>query len=114
MTVKTCIHFTAGDTSGHNNLIGQYNTSNALQPYRDCRCLLEELSNPSLKCALITIEEYNFAKQAEILHAYSLHAFDNAFDKTPFADQVHGIFGCVPAEMIHVTGNGIMKYQLGL
>ena len=41
-----------------------------------------------------------------------MHAFDNAFDKTPFADQVHGIFGCVPAEMLHVTGNGIMKYQL--
>jgi hypothetical protein len=41
-----------------------------------------------------------------------LHEFDNAFDKTPFADQVHGIFGCVPAEMLHVTGNGIMKYQL--
>jgi len=61
---------------------------------------------------LITIEEYKFAKQTEIPHAYSLHAFDNAFDNTPFADQVHGIFGCVPAEMLHVTGNGIMKYQL--
>jgi hypothetical protein len=61
---------------------------------------------------LISIEEYNFSKHAEILHVYSLHAFDNAFDKTPFADQVHGLFGCVPAEMLHVTGNGIMKYQL--
>ena len=28
-----------------------------------------------------------------------------------FADPVHGIFGCVPAEMLHVTGNSIMKYQ---
>ncbi len=81
VTVKTWIHFIAGDTSGHNNLIGQYNSSNALQPYRDCHCLLEELSNLSPKCELITIEEYNFAKQAEILHAYSLHVFDNAFDK---------------------------------
>ena len=41
-----------------------------------------------------------------------MHSFDNVFDKTPFADQVHGIFGCVPAEMLRVTGNGIMKYQL--
>ncbi len=112
VTVKTWIHFIAGDTSGHNNLIGQYNSSNALQPYRDRHCLLEELSKPNPKCALITNEEYKFAKQAQILHAYSLHAFDNAFDKTPFVDQVHGIFGCVPAEMLHVTGNGIMKYQL--
>ncbi len=112
MTVKKWIHFIAGDTSGHNNLVGKYSFSNALQPYHDCHCLLEELSNLSPKCALITIEEYNFAKQAGILHAYSLHAFDNAFDKTPFADQVHGIFGCVPAEMLHVTVNGIVKYQL--
>ena len=102
------IHFIAGDTSGHNKLIGKYNSSNALQPYCDCHCLVEELSNPSPKCALISIEEYNFAKQAKILHAYSLHSFANAFDKTPFVDQVHGIFGCVPSEMLHVTGNGIM------
>ena len=53
-----------------------------------------------------------FAKQAEILHAHSLHSFDNGFDKKLFADQVHEIFGCVPAEMIHVTEHGIMKYQL--
>ena len=32
--------------------------------------------------------------------------------KTPSADQVRGIFGCVPAEILHVTGNGIMKYQI--
>jgi len=100
VTVITWIHFIAGDTSGHNNLIGQYNSSNALHPYCNCHCLLEELSNPSPKCALITIEEYNFAQQAEILHVYSLHSFDNEFGKTPFADHVHGIFGCIPAEML--------------
>jgi hypothetical protein len=74
VTVKTWIHFIAGDTSGNNNLIGKYNSSNALQPYRDCHCLLEELSNPIPKCALITIEEYNVAKQAKRLHAYSLYS----------------------------------------
>ena len=30
VTVKTWIHFIAGDTSGHNNFIGQYNSSKAL------------------------------------------------------------------------------------
>ena len=57
VTVKTWIHFIAGDTSAHNNLIGQYNSSNAIQPYRDFHCLLKQLSNSSPKCALITIEE---------------------------------------------------------
>jgi hypothetical protein len=35
VTVKTWIHFIAGDTSGHNNLVGKYNSSKALHPYRD-------------------------------------------------------------------------------
>ena len=98
--VKTWIHFIGGDTSWHNNLISQYNSSNAIQPYCNCHCLLKQFSNSRPKCALITIEEYKFSKQSEILLSYSLHAFDYAFDKIPFADQVHGIFGYVPAEML--------------
>ena len=35
-----------------------------------------------LLCAI----QYNLANQAKILHAYSLHSFDNAFDETLFAD----------------------------
>ena len=114
VTVKTWIHFIAGDTSGHNNLTGQYNSSNAVQPYRDCHCTLCQLSEPVAQCQLITMVEYNEAKEADTLQEYSLHSLDSAFCNTRFSDMKHGIFGCVPAEMLHVSGNGIMKYQMDI
>lgn len=43
---------------------------------------------------------------------FGLHDIDNAFDRVPFGNVRHGIFGSVPAEMLHVSGNGIMQYQL--
>jgi hypothetical protein len=112
VTVKTWIHFIAGDTSGHNNLVGQYNSSNAAQPYRDCHCSLLELSDSVANCELITRDQYTLAKTSGILKEYSIHDINNAFDDVPFGDRQHGIFGCIPAEMLHVSGNGIMKYQL--
>ena len=114
VTVKTWIHFFAGDTSGHNYLTGQYNSSNVVQPYRDCHCSLSQLSDPDPQRTLITATEYVNAQGSDNLHEFSLHLLNNAFQNTFFADRVHGIFGCVPAEMLHVSGNGIMKYQLDI
>ena len=34
----------------------------------------------------------------------------NAFDGVPLSDQVHGLLGSVPSEMLHVSGTGILKY----
>ena len=112
VTIKPWIHFISGDTSGHNNLVGQYNSSSATRPYRDCSCLLAQLSDPIAQCKLITLSEFNEAKENDRLADLSLHNIDNAFYNLPFGDLVHGIFGCVPAEMLHVSGNGIMQYQL--
>ncbi len=58
--------------------------------------------------------EYDEAKEADTLQEYSLHSLDNAFCNTRFLDLKHGIFGCVPAEMLHVSSNGIMKYQMDI
>jgi hypothetical protein len=110
--VKQWIHFIAGDTSGHNNIIGQCNSSNAKYPYRDCKCSLDQLSNPRPQCQLITMANYNCAKSTNCLHDFSLHDIKNAFSSLPFASIVHGMFGCVPTEMLNVSGNGIMQYQL--
>ncbi len=38
--VKLWIHFIAGDTSGHNNLVGHMNEGWPKFIYRDCRCVL--------------------------------------------------------------------------
>jgi len=95
VVVKPWIHFIAGDTSGHNNIIEQYNSSNAKYPYHDCTCSLDELCNPHPQCKLMTMENYNRAKSGNSLHEFSLHDIDNAFSNVPFADTVHGMFGCV-------------------
>jgi len=112
VTVKPWIHFIAGDTSGHNNLVGQYNSSSAMFPYRDCTCLLSQMSDPIAQCKLITVCDYAAAKTQKELHNFSMHDIDNAFESIPFGDLRHGLFGSVPAEMLHVSGNGIMQYQL--
>jgi len=70
------------------------------------------MSDPIAQCRLITLSDFNEAKQSNKLADLSLHDIDNAFHDIPFGDLVHGIFGCVPAEMLHVSGNGIMQYQL--
>jgi hypothetical protein len=114
VTIKLWIHFIAGDTSGHNNIVGQFNSSSASFPYRDCKCNQSELCNSIATCSLTTIEDYDTHKQQQTLHHLSLHDIDNAFMSVPFGDVVHGVFGCVPAEMLHVSGNGIMQYMLGV
>ncbi len=52
--VKLWIHFIAGDTSGHNNLVGHMNGGQPEFIYQDCRCLFDDLSNPIPMCYLIT------------------------------------------------------------
>jgi hypothetical protein len=37
----------------------------------------------------------------------------NAFENVPFADQVFGLLGSVPAEMLHVNGTGLLKQMFG-
>jgi hypothetical protein len=58
------------------------------------------------------LAEYALHKQQDTLHMLSLHYIENSFIDLPFGDRQHGIFGCVPAEMLHISGNGIMQYML--
>ena len=37
----------------------------------------------------------------------------NAFEKVPLSDDVYGLLGCVPAEMLHVSGTGLLKFMFG-
>jgi hypothetical protein len=112
VTIKPWIHFISGDPSGHNNLCGQYNSSSATFPYRDCKCSQAQLCDSVPNCSLITLAEYASHKQQDTLQMLSLHSIENSFIDLPFGDIEHGIFGCVPAEMLHVSGNGIMQYML--
>ena len=63
--VKLWIHFIAGDTSGHNNLVGHMNGRQPKFIYQDCRCLFDDLSIPIPMCSLITSEELKQACMTE-------------------------------------------------
>jgi hypothetical protein len=63
--VKLWIHFIAGDTSGHNNLVGHMNGGWPKFIYQDCRCLFDDLSSTIPMCSLITSEEMKQARMTE-------------------------------------------------
>ncbi len=37
----------------------------------------------------------------------------NAIENVPFADLKYGLLGSIPAEMLHVSGTGLLKYMFG-
>ncbi len=37
----------------------------------------------------------------------------NAFENVPFDDLKYGLLGSVPAEMLHVSGTGLLKHMFG-
>jgi hypothetical protein len=37
----------------------------------------------------------------------------NAFENIPFGDLKYGILGSVPAEMLYVSGPGLLKHMFG-
>ena len=106
------LHLIAGDTSGHNNLVGHYNGGNASVPYRDCKCLMNAIDKPIAECELLTVKELDSMQERGLLHEVCKHDINNAFRDVPLGDLIHGLCGCTPAEALHVFGNGIMKCQL--
>lgn len=105
------IHFIAGDTSGHNNLIGHMNASNTMYPYHDCKCGQEDLSNPIPNCTLVTLDEMKIVPRIPGgLQALSKKETKNAFGNVPFGDYQFSILGSVPAELLHVSRIIILNY----
>jgi hypothetical protein len=59
VSVKIWIHYIAGGTLGHNNIVGHMNGGRPKFIYQDCKCLFDEFSSPIPTCALISSEEIN-------------------------------------------------------
>jgi hypothetical protein len=112
--VKLWIHLIACDTSGHNNIVLHMNGGWPKYIYPDCKCLFENLFSPIANCHLITSEEI---KQACLtnngLTNLCKKNISSAFENVPFADQVFGLLGSGPAEMLHVSGTGSLKHMFG-
>jgi hypothetical protein len=112
--VKLWIHLNAGDTSGHNNIVGHMNEGCPKYIYHDCKCLFEDLSSPIANCHLITSEKIKQARLTNngLTNLCKKNIF-NTFENVPFADQLYGLLGSVPAEILHVSGTGLLKHMFG-
>ncbi len=110
--VKQWIHLIAGETSGHNNLVGHMNGGWPKFIYQDCRCLFDHLSSPIQTCSLITSKEL---KQAHLTEDGLMNLckknISNAFENVPLGDLKYGLLGSVPAEMLHVSGMSLLKHM---
>ncbi len=110
--VKVWIHLIAGDTLGHNTLVGHFNGGLPKFIYRICKCLFEELSSPIPLCSLITLAELQQARLTEDgLTNLCKKNIQNAFDNVPLGDNVYGLLGITPGEMSHISGVGLLKYM---
>jgi hypothetical protein len=108
--VKLWIHSIAGGTSEHNNLVGHMNGGWPKFIYQDRRCLFDDFSSPIQMCSLITSEELKQAHLTEdgVTNLCKKNIF-NAFENVPFGDLKYGLLGSVSAEMLHVSGTGLLK-----
>ncbi len=60
-------------------------------------------------CSLITSEEFKQARLTEdCLTNICKNNISNAFANVPFGDLKYGLLGYVPAEMLNVSGTGLL------
>jgi hypothetical protein len=112
ISVRVWIHLIAGDTLGHNSLVEHVNAGLPKYLYCNCKCLFEELSSPIPSCSLITLDELQQARLTEdALKNLCKKNFISAFDNVPLSDNVYGLLGCTPSEILHVSGTGLLKYM---
>jgi hypothetical protein len=105
------IHFIAGDMAGHNNLVGHYNSGKFKYIYWDCQCLFEQLFDPKPQCQLVTLADLAHAQLTDgDLKNLCKKNIVNAFDDVPLSNVEHGLMGCAPTEIFHVSGTVLLKY----
>jgi hypothetical protein len=121
--IKVWIHYFIGDTEGFNKWLGHYpgNKRQICRPYRDCHCGFDELRNPNPSCVNVTLEEMREAKQVKrnnyneglaLLKSMSRYDINNALISKylPLSDKEHGPNLATPPELLHASGNGLIKY----
>ena len=121
--IKVWIHYFIGDTEGNNKWLGHFpgNKRQISRPYRDCLCGYNDLNNPNPNCVYGTLDEMRVAKRIKLqdynegmalLKSMSRYDIKNALTSKhlPLSDNVRGPYGMMPPEMLHVSGQGLIKY----
>jgi hypothetical protein len=96
----------------NNTLVGHFNGGLPKYIYHNCKYLFDELSSPIPMCSLISLEEMQQARKTyDGLTNLCKKNVTNAFENVPLSDNVYGLLGCVPAEILHISGTGLLKYM---
>ncbi len=112
MHIKVWIHYFIGETKGNNKWLGQYlgNREGVQQPYRDCKCSFEQISNTNPTCEYITSNDIHEDKRhthddedggKHYFKSMSRYDINNALIKKymPLSDHIHGPFKIMPPEL---------------
>jgi hypothetical protein len=109
------ILFIIGDTDGHDKLVGKFGnrTNKVKRICRYCDCPYDSTDDPfyiyklNKKKEIIQLIKDN---KREDLRAMSFHCVPNAWSELQFCDNMHGIYGATPAELMHCLQKGLYEY----
>ena len=114
----------SGDTEGNNILLRHYpgNKKQVSCPYQDCYCSYDDLMNHNPSCVYATIDDMCEAKQVKrnnlteglaLMNSMSWYNIKNALlcKHLPLSELEHGPYGMTPPELLHVSGQGLIKYM---
>jgi Plavaka transposase len=120
-----------GDTKGHDDMCGHYNShsSNICRMVRDCNIPQSTGDDPYFPCQFVSQSSIEKTVDATInivdnrivgkieearnkCRLISQHLLRPVYWDIPTGGDVHGIFACLPYEVLHLFYLGLMKYLL--
>ena len=103
--------FIIGDTKGHDSICGRYASHNSRQCVRDCDVLKSQSDLTSHKCHYRTVQEMMNMNSSD-LKQQSFHVVNKVFLLLmEMGDNVHGLYGALPVEMLHMFFSGLDEYE---
>ena len=107
------VQFIIGDTKGHDAICGRMGShaDGMKEAVRDCDVSYTDCDNINHDCKFRNISEFLSFTTKKQFNQHSFHKVVNAMYALEMGDEVHGVFGGTPAEILHVFFMGLIKYQ---
>jgi hypothetical protein len=122
--IKVLICYLVGDIKGNNKWLGKYsgNREGVQQPYRNCKCSFEQLSNTNPTSEYIILNDIHENKRhthddedgrKHYFKSMSRYDINNALLKKymPLSDHIHGPFKMMPPKLLLTSGSGLIMYM---
>ena len=117
VVLKLPVMLFLGDTEGQDKLVGRYSNRSAriARLCRYCTCPTDKTDDPYFKFKYVkqaTVENFVKKNQVDSLRGMSHYLCRNAVHRLQFCDQVRGIHGATPFEIVHTIQLGWHVYAL--